>query len=715
MDQSINPTQTATVSSKIGDELLVKILVDEWEQKPILDFESYCQTLLNIVKDSEPNFSVGIYGEWGTGKTSLMRLIEDKLRCNSNGVILTVWFNPWRYEREKEFALIALMKSLAFAMGDHPIYGGIKPLLLSGIKIVGIDLLRKFASKYLLTEKGIEEFEKKIRPKAEILSEIVDKDTIYYDGFKKIESEMGRIIGQYPNSKVVVFVDDLDRCSPKTMLEVFESMKIFLGMSGFVYIVGLSYETITRFISAEYANILLSGTKRDVDDTEYIRKMGEQYIRKIIQIPIDLPPWGSDDVESLIDNLSKKLGKPYSSIVSRNISLIAKAVERNPREVKRYINSFIVSYQLFSSIVSPTNNKVEITPEQEKQLLIVLSLRVRWKSFYNIFSSYDYFRQEIKKYLKLSDIERGKLFEKSESPQGHAKILSDILPDFELWQFLIDEQSTIYSIDWSLFRRAIRSGTEKEFGKSVIEPISRGYEQLIREAQDLYNTGQYNAALKIIEQALKKEPKSAEAWNEKGLNLDKLTKYEEAIKCYDEAIKSDTKMVYPWYNKGLSYDALGNFEEAIKCYDEAIKLDPNYAEPWNGKGYAMEALKKYEEAIKCYDEAIKLDRSNVYAWNRKGKNLDNMKKYEEAIKCYDEVININPNHAGAWNSKGADLYSLKKYNEALQCYDEAIKLDPNYADAWYNRGLIFSKWQNEEEASRSYERSRRISSKIEVY
>jgi len=71
---------------------------------------------------------------------------------------------------------------------------------------------------------------------------------------------------KYPSSRVIVFIDDLDRCSSKKAIEVLESVKVFLGIDGFVYIMGISHEKIAKLISAEYEK---SGIK------------GEQYIKKI--------------------------------------------------------------------------------------------------------------------------------------------------------------------------------------------------------------------------------------------------------------------------------------------------------------------------------------------------------------------------------------------------------------------------------------------------
>jgi predicted KAP-like P-loop ATPase len=77
------------------------IITDEVAPSPILDFGAYTNAIVKMIKESIPKFSIGIYGEWGSGKTTLMKSIEEKLSQESNKDILTVWFNAWRYEREE--------------------------------------------------------------------------------------------------------------------------------------------------------------------------------------------------------------------------------------------------------------------------------------------------------------------------------------------------------------------------------------------------------------------------------------------------------------------------------------------------------------------------------------------------------------------------------------------------------------------------------------
>jgi hypothetical protein len=68
--------------------------------------------------------------------------------------------NAWRYEREEQFATIALMKTIAYVMGEHHAYKDIKPIILRGLAIVTKDILRNLALKYAMTKQGIEELEK---------------------------------------------------------------------------------------------------------------------------------------------------------------------------------------------------------------------------------------------------------------------------------------------------------------------------------------------------------------------------------------------------------------------------------------------------------------------------------------------------------------------------------------------------------------------------
>src|SRR3970040_3180339 len=113
------------------------------------------------------------------------------------------------------------------------------------------------------------------------------RDSIYYEGLDKIKEEMRSIREKDPECRVVIFIDDLDRCSPNKALEVLESLKLFLDLEGFVFVIGLSHKTVTQLITHAYK---LTGIK------------GDDYIKTIIKIPIKIPSWSKESMIDLINN-----------------------------------------------------------------------------------------------------------------------------------------------------------------------------------------------------------------------------------------------------------------------------------------------------------------------------------------------------------------------------------------------------------------------------
>ncbi len=75
-----------------------RVLIDDAAASPELGFSDYASALGDIIKNSTPEFAVGIFGSWGTGKTTLMRQIERLL--DEDPAIVTAWFTAWRYEKE---------------------------------------------------------------------------------------------------------------------------------------------------------------------------------------------------------------------------------------------------------------------------------------------------------------------------------------------------------------------------------------------------------------------------------------------------------------------------------------------------------------------------------------------------------------------------------------------------------------------------------------
>jgi len=90
----------------------LKIITDEPSaEDAVLGFSKYSEQLANIIMKSTPRFTIGIFGGWGTGKTTLMKMIEKRLQDVNNNDILVVWFDAWKYEKEKYLAIVTFYKN----------------------------------------------------------------------------------------------------------------------------------------------------------------------------------------------------------------------------------------------------------------------------------------------------------------------------------------------------------------------------------------------------------------------------------------------------------------------------------------------------------------------------------------------------------------------------------------------------------------------------
>jgi Cdc6-like AAA superfamily ATPase len=91
-----------------------RLLLDLPSVDPALNFSRIAEALADIIVRSEPHFALGLFGGWGSGKTTLMRAIEQRLRRSN---VVCVQFNAWRYEKE-EHLLIPLLDTIRDALVD---------------------------------------------------------------------------------------------------------------------------------------------------------------------------------------------------------------------------------------------------------------------------------------------------------------------------------------------------------------------------------------------------------------------------------------------------------------------------------------------------------------------------------------------------------------------------------------------------------------------
>ena len=205
----------------------------------------------------------------------------------------------------------------------------------------------------------------------------------------------------------------------------------------------------------------------------------------------------------------------------------------------------------------------------------------------------------------------------------------------------------------------------------------------LSDAQLHFNAGvqlqqqeRFEGAISEYDQAIRLDPKLAEAYTYRGNAYNLLNQYQLAIEDLDEAIRLDPQDAFAYSNRGAAYGRLNQHQLAIEDYNEAIRLDPQDAFAYSNRGAAYNRLNQYQRAIQDYDEAIRLDPQDASAYSSRGNTYNRLKKYQLAIEDYNEAIRLDPQDASTYSSRGNAYNRLKQYQPAIEDLDEAIRLDP---------------------------------------
>lgn len=305
--------------------------------------------------------TIAIYGTWGTGKTTAMEWLDrllkgwnDHLGKNSTikdqRKVRTVWFYPWKYHKKEDVwrGLVSEViiesidiNNLTFsrarkALKDFGLFLGrsfLNVIASATIKAevsAGSDQVAKGKAGLEFDLKNIKEiaadFDRTAHPEKAFLNE-------FEDTLKKWITET--ISSQ--NERMVVFIDDLDRCTPDVAFEVLEALKLYLNIKDLIFIIGLDREVIDKIVENHYEKIGFT--------TEAERKKCKKYLDKMFQVEVKVGPslkqireytdYILDKNEFLKNNLNPN---EYSAVKDVVLSLGG----RNPREIKRLVNSALM-------------------------------------------------------------------------------------------------------------------------------------------------------------------------------------------------------------------------------------------------------------------------------------------------------------------------------------------------------------------------------------
>lgn len=402
---------------------------DNETTEDLLGFQVHADLIRSIVTDPKMlPATIGVFGDWGSGKTSVMRMLEksfdpDNYKQDSEErtqyeKIACLYFNGWLFEGYDD-AKSAIISSILLQLSEHQRFGpkirdkaanllksvDSMRLVRLGLQHVALPTFAAYISGGASLFPSIvggassvfgkkEEVSEEDNSEETAAEENVDLDKLIdankppsaHLDVRSFRDKFSSLIAECNIDSLVVLIDDLDRCSPERIIDNLEAIKLFLNVDQTAFVIGADPRIVRHAIATRYKPDQI---QEQDDQEESAHRLVIDYLEKLIQIPYHLPRLSPTEVETYMvllfclrdlekedaetclvafhsfrennrysvfgyTNVTEALGErdiPDSLSKSLTFSaasapLITEGLKGNPRQVKRFLNAFVLRRQL---------------------------------------------------------------------------------------------------------------------------------------------------------------------------------------------------------------------------------------------------------------------------------------------------------------------------------------------------------------------------------
>lgn len=383
------------------DRELIMLLPDHETEIDYLNCEAISKTVVELLKDSRKlPLTVGIHGDWGAGKSSILKMIQTEL--SSDEAVAVLWFNGWTFEGFDDAKTVLIENTIIELCRQRSTFGKVKEKASKLLKRVNwlkiakqgrgiafnvltslpspdqvataLGALRSLGKNVTDLEKSdvpvkLKEIAGFLKPQEEVNNL---PETIY-----QFREEFQNLLNEAKIEQLVVLIDDLDRCLPATAVQTLEAIRLFLFVPKSAFVIGADEAMIEYAVRQHFPDLPVAS-----GPLPYARN----YLEKLIQVPFSIPALGAQEtrtyvtlllVQSIVgenhegfDKLLAKakdcLKEPWHEggllqtdvqevdgsgkdelnsafVLAQQIApILAEGTKGNPRQIKRFLNALLV-------------------------------------------------------------------------------------------------------------------------------------------------------------------------------------------------------------------------------------------------------------------------------------------------------------------------------------------------------------------------------------
>ncbi|KYG83939.1 NTPase [Roseivirga seohaensis] len=383
---------------------------DNETTEDLLGYDVHAKLITEVLEDNNLlPITIGVFGDWGSGKSSILKILTKNLENKDEGTFV-LYFNGWLFEGYDD-AKAALLESILKEFEENKKFDKkVRDKASSMIKSVnwlriaglgfknvvipaatayatgGVSLIPYLTQKLgSLSASDISDKLKGDKPEEFLKSLLKDSPNEDYGTvlIRDFREEFKELIETSKIKKLIVVIDDLDRCTTDRIIENLEAIKLFLNVDNTAFVIGADPRIVRHAIRARYR--LNDNEEGEVRNNT---RIVDDYLEKLIQVPYSLPKLSDSEVETYISLLiSKRELEPksfekvlvsFKDFRSKNrygvfglvnlkpivtneeyeqlksslgsipalAPIITQSLYGNPRQIKRFLNTFTLRNKL---------------------------------------------------------------------------------------------------------------------------------------------------------------------------------------------------------------------------------------------------------------------------------------------------------------------------------------------------------------------------------